>query len=159
MFETYDNKLETPAGTLNIIGSSGALTFDIDEIESGNKLKLDRMVVLHVALDDMEQNEPFVITVNNRPLAGFEPTESGIRYATTLAGGITFGIDVLDPAKNASGFHVVGDVNDYRLELGSDNELSIVSQTDEPDTFIHIAVAWALTEELAKAALFINPSA
>ena len=159
MFETYDNKLETPAGTLSVIGNKGALTFDIDKIESGNKLKLDRMVVLHVALADMEQNEPFVITVNNRPLVGFEPTESGIRYATTLAGGITFGIDVLDPAKNASGFHVVGNVNDYRLELGSNSELSIVSQTDEPDTFIHIAIAWAQTEELAKASLFINPSA
>ena len=114
MFETYDNKLETPAGTLSVIGNKGALTFDIDEIESGNKLKLERMVVLHVALDDMEKNVPFVL---------------------------------------------VGDVNDYRLELGSDNELSIVSQTDEPDTFVHIAVAWAQTEELAKAALFINPSA
>lgn len=159
MFETYDNKLETPAGTLSVIGNKGALTFDIDEIESGNKLKLDRMVVLHVALAELEQNAPFVITVNNRPLEGFEPTDSGIRYATTLAGGITFGIDVLDPDKNASGFHVVGDVKDYRLELGRDNELSIVSQTDEPDTFAHIAVAWAATEELAKAALFINPSA
>ena len=159
MFETYDNKLETPAGTLSVIGNKGALTFDIDEIESGNKLKLDRMVVLHVALAELEQNVPFVITVNNRPLVGFKPTESGIRYATTLADGITFGIDVLDPANNASGFHVVGDVNDYRLELGSNNELSIVSQTDEPDTFAHIAVAWAQTEELAKAALFINPSA
>ena len=159
MFETYDNKLETPAGTLSVIGNKGALTFDIDEIESGNKLKLDRMVVLHVALAGMEKNVPFVITVNSRPLAGFEPTDSGIRYATTLAGGITFGIDVLDPAKNVSSFHVVGDVNDYRLELGSNSELSIISQTDEPDTFIHIAVAWAQTEELAKAALFINPSA
>ena len=159
MFETYDNKLETPAGTLSIIGSNGAPTFDIDEIESENKLKLDRMVVLHVALAEMEKNAPFVITVNSRPLVGFEPTDSGIRYATTLEGGITFGIDVLDPAKNPPGFHVVGDVNDYRLELGSNNELSIVSQTDEHDTFIHIAVAWAQTEELAKAALFINPSA
>lgn len=159
MFETYDNKLETPAGTLSVIGNKGALTFDIDEIKSGNKLKLDRMIVLHVALAELEQNAQFVITVNNRPLAGFEPTDSGIRYATTLEGGITFGIDVLDPAKSVSGFHVVGDVNDYRLELGSNNELSIVSQTDEPDTFAHIAVAWAQTEELAKAALFINPSA
>lgn len=159
MFETYDNKLETPAGTLSIIGSNGALTFDIDEIEGWNKLKLARMVVLHVALAELEQNARFVITVNNRPLAGFEPTDSEIRYATTLEGGITFGIDVLDPAKNPSGFHVVGDVNDYRLELGSNNELAIVSQTDEPDTFVHIAVAWASTEELAKAALFINPSA
>lgn len=159
MFETYDNKLETPAGTLSVIGNKGALTFDIDEIESGNKLKLDRMVVLHVALDGMEKNVPFVLSVNGRPLIGFEPTKQGIRYATTLANGTTFGIDVLDPAKSASGFHVVGDVNDYRLELGSDNELSIVSQTNEPDTFAHIAVAWAQTEELAKAALFINPSA
>lgn len=159
MFETYDNKLETPAGTLSVIGKNGALTFDIDEIESGNKLKLDRMVVLHVALAELEQNAPFVITVNNRPLAGFEPTDSGIRYAATLEGGITFGIDVLDPAKSVSGFHVVGDVNDYRLELGNNNELAFVSQTNELDTFIHIAVAWASTEELAKAALFINPSA
>lgn len=159
MFETYDNKLETPAGTLSVIGNKGALTFDIDEIESGNKLKLDRMVVLHVELAEMEKNTPFVITVNSRPLGGFGPTDSGVRYATTLADGITFGIDVLDPAKSTSGFHVVGDVNDYRLELGSDNELSIVSQTDEPDTFAHIAVAWAETEELAKAALFINPNA
>ena len=159
MFETYDNKLETPAGTLSVIGNKGALTFDIDEIESGNKLKLDRMVVLHVSLDDMEKNVPFVLSVNERPLIGFEPTKQGIRYATTLPNGITFGIDVFYPAKSVSGFHVVGDVNDYRLELGSDNELSIVSQTDEPDTFAHIAVAWAQTEELAKAALFINPSA
>lgn len=159
MFDNYDSRLDTPAGTLNIVGNKGAVTFDIDDVNFGHKPQLTRMVILHIALSDMEQGEPYTLQVKNTPLKGFKPTAQGIRYATSLENGMTFGIDILDPVKGVSGFSVVGDAHDYRLELGCENELSIVSQTDEPDTFVHIAMAWASTEELAKAALFINPSA
>lgn len=159
MFDNYDSQLDTPAGKLSIIGNKGAVTFDIDDVNPGHKPQLIRMIVLHIALSEMEQGEPYTLQVKNTPLTGFEPTAQGIRYATTLENEMTFGIDILDPTKGMSGFSIVGAAHDYRLELGSSNELSIVSQTGEPDTFAHIAVAWAPTEELAKAALFINPSA
>ena len=156
MFDNYNSQLDTPAGTLSIVGNSGEVTFDIDDVNCGTKPRLTEMVVLHIALNDMEQGEPYTLQVKNTRLKGFEPTAQGIRYATTLENGITFGIDILDPAKGVSGFSVIGAAHDYRLELGSENELSIVSQTDEPDTYAHIAVAWAPTEELAKASLFLN---
>lgn len=159
MFDSYETKLDTPAGTLSVIGDTGPATFDIDDVNRGRLPQLNRMAILHIALNELQRNKPYTLSVENSPLKGFAQTPQGIRYATTLEGGITFGIDVLDPAKGTSGFHIVGDTHDYRLELGSENELAIVSQTDEPDTFAHIAVAWASTEELAKAALFINPSA
>lgn len=81
---------------------------------------------------------------------------SAISYAASKLNKAELASDILDSTKGASGFSVIGDVHDYRLELGSENELAIVSQTDEPDTYVHIAVAWALTEELAKASLFLN---
>lgn len=154
MFDNYDSRLDTPAGTLNIVGNKGAVTFDIDDVNFDHRPQLTRMVILHIALSDMEQGEPHTLQVKNTPLKGFELTAQGIRYATTLVNGTTFGVDILDPAKGISGFSLVGGARDYRLELGCENELSIVSQTDEPNTFAHIAVAWAPTEELAKAALF-----
>jgi hypothetical protein len=159
MFDNYDGRLDTPAGTLNIVENKGAVTFDIDDVNPGHKPQLTRMVILHIALSEMEQGEPYALQVKNTPLKGFEPTAQGIRYATTLKNGMTFGIDILDPVKGVSRFSVIGGTHDYRLELGSENELTIVSQTDEPDTFAHIAVAWGPTEELARAALFINPIA
>lgn len=159
MFDNYDSRLDTPAGTLNIVGNKGAVTFDIDDVNPGHKPQLTRMVIFHIALSEMEQGEPYALQVKNTPLKGFEPTAQGIHYATTLKNGMIFGIDILDPVKGVSGFSAIGGTHEYRLELGSENELTIVSQTDEPDTFAHIAVAWGPTEELARAALFINPIA
>ena len=137
--------LPTPAGILRVIGQKGPVELQMDDC-TGENAPLAHAFDLYIPLATLEAGASYTLQFSDAYQLDYEPTASGGRYTSTVDE-TRFGISVSDHGKRNGNFELVGEneAPDYVLAWNTPRKGDVtvkISPYANPETTIHIAVAW-----------------
>lgn len=137
--------LPTPAGILRVIGQKGPVELQMDDC-TGENAPLAHAFDLYIPITMLEADASYTLQFSDAYQLDYEPTATGGRYTSTVKN-TRFGISVTDRSKRNGNFELVGENKepDYVLEWNAPRKGDVtvkISPYANPETTIHIAVAW-----------------